>query len=376
MSETSLPTTHQLLSEAKQRIATLEADLDKTLIELANRKRELAAWHEAVIARLGPEAGPTPERFLVRFDQFKAHIDRHRDQHRAEALSVSEQLEAALKVAMAKDAEAAEMDRQLNAMRVEYQQSKRDHAKNFVETTAILEQKDAEIARLKGIGPIQKQLDATLTRAEMAEGANNVLRRQVAVLVDIQSIVGNTDGSFVETRDKVQVALNAMVEIEVLREALAKYRVWLQESFDSWDKPKAKSFTPVDVGAWAFEKAMEEFDQRLAALSGSKRLSDLEAENARLKAELNTPETADFLEGVRREAAHQRVRWGSAHDAGKTPADWFWLIGYLAGKALHFPEKRLHHCISTAAALLNWHLQESGKTNMRPGINPGGEKSP
>jgi hypothetical protein len=89
---------------------------------------------------------------------------------------------------------------------------------------------------------------------------------------------------------------------------------------------------------------------------------------------INTPETADFMAGVPLEAAHQRERWGSAHDDGKRPEDWFWLIGYLAGKALHAAkagnlEKALHHTISTAAALANWHAHLSGNSNaMRPGI--------
>jgi len=49
---------------------------------------------------------------------------------------------------------------------------------------------------------------------------------------------------------------------------------------------------------------------------------------------LNTPELHDFSNAVVLEAAHQRQRWDSEHDAGKTPQDWFWLVGYLAGKAL------------------------------------------
>lgn len=101
----------------------------------------------------------------------------------------------------------------------------------------------------------------------------------------------------------------------------------------------------------------------------------LKAENARLLALLNTPEILDFVKGVPLEAAHQRERWGSDHDAGKTPADWFWLVGYLAGKALNAhvtgnTEKALHHTISTASALCNWHAAILGKTNMRPGIIP------
>lgn len=94
----------------------------------------------------------------------------------------------------------------------------------------------------------------------------------------------------------------------------------------------------------------------------------------RLRATLNTPELHDFTVGVVREAAHQRDRWGSEHDAGKAPADWFWLLGYLGGKALAASlagntEKALHHCISSAAALANWHAALSGQhTSMRPGI--------
>ena len=88
---------------------------------------------------------------------------------------------------------------------------------------------------------------------------------------------------------------------------------------------------------------------------------------------IDAPEVRDFTEGVRREVAHQRKRWGSEHDAGKTPADWFWRIGYLAGKALHAhaagdTEKALHHTVTTAAALANWHAGIIGKTDMRPGI--------
>lgn len=86
--------------------------------------------------------------------------------------------------------------------------------------------------------------------------------------------------------------------------------------------------------------------------------------------ELNTPEVANFIEAVEREAFHQRDRWGAEGDAGKTDADWFWLIGYLAGKAVNKPEKQLHHIITTAAACLNWHGARTGNyTAMRPGTD-------
>src|SRR6185295_1361042 len=80
-----------------------------------------------------------------------------------------------------------------------------------------------------------------------------------------------------------------------------------------------------------------------------------------------------FLEGTRIEVAHQVERWGTVHDRAKEPADWFWLVGYLAGKALRAHlmddrEKALHHCISTAAVLANWHTHIIlGASAMTPG---------
>lgn len=99
-------------------------------------------------------------------------------------------------------------------------------------------------------------------------------------------------------------------------------------------------------------------------------------ENAALKARLTTPEVEDFARGVVAEAQHQRARFPSEHDAGKTPLDWFWLIGFLAQKAAFAAmacdrEKALHHTVSTAAALANWHAALRGDdTTMRPGIAP------
>jgi hypothetical protein len=92
-----------------------------------------------------------------------------------------------------------------------------------------------------------------------------------------------------------------------------------------------------------------------------------------LEAQLDTPELNDFSKAVVLEAVHQRNRWGSEQDEGKTAEDWFWLVGYLAGKALHSAitgdiEKLKHHVITTAAVLNNWHSQILGKSNMRPGL--------
>lgn len=101
-------------------------------------------------------------------------------------------------------------------------------------------------------------------------------------------------------------------------------------------------------------------------------IESMQAEIDRLNRIINTPQSDDFLRAVSIEAEHQRQRWGSEQDAGKTPADWFWLIGYLAGKALHAhaagdTTKAEHHIITTAAACANWHAAMFGKTDMRPG---------
>lgn len=105
-------------------------------------------------------------------------------------------------------------------------------------------------------------------------------------------------------------------------------------------------------------------------------LDSLRADRAvrlRLEALINTPELESFLLATRIEAVHQVERWGTAGDRAKRPADWFWLVGYLAGKALHAAvsgnlDKAKHHCISTAAALYNWHCAIKGiDVRMCPG---------
>lgn len=98
------------------------------------------------------------------------------------------------------------------------------------------------------------------------------------------------------------------------------------------------------------------------------RVATLNAEAERLNTIINMPQANDFLRAVSIEAEHQRQRWSSAHDSGKTPADWFWLVGYLAGKALHAAvmcdaEKAEHHVITTAAACANWHRWIFAGTN-------------
>lgn len=100
----------------------------------------------------------------------------------------------------------------------------------------------------------------------------------------------------------------------------------------------------------------------------------LAAECERLRGLINTPHTDEWFEAVRLEAAHQIERWGTSHDAGKTPADWFWLLGYLGQKAMTAQmagddDKARHHTISSGAMLLNWFRAMVGdSTAMRPGI--------
>lgn len=165
------------------------------------------------------------------------------------------------------------------------------------------------------------------------------------------------------------------------------------------------------------EASRERFALAAAIRVAVAAITGLEKERDAALALLNTPEVLDFVRAVQLEAAHQRKRWPSEHDAGKTDADWFWLIGYLAGKALHNPgphdrdavafhahedpvtteplyftpydctrdgcpdraatpeaRKQLHRIVTVAAAAANWHAARLGQTNMRPGIEtPAGE---
>ena len=88
------------------------------------------------------------------------------------------------------------------------------------------------------------------------------------------------------------------------------------------------------------------------------------------------PEIEDFMRGVVTEADHQRRRWGAAHDRSKSAENWYWLVGYLAGKALRASiegdrDKALHHTISAAAALSQWHTAiKSDHSGRGVGQNP------
>lgn len=113
---------------------------------------------------------------------------------------------------------------------------------------------------------------------------------------------------------------------------------------------------------------------------------------------LNTPELLSFRDGVVLEAAHQRERWSSIKDGGKSALDWFQLVISLSTRAAehhkeaerltkllprtvlqssnlaqqidYHREKAVHHTITCAAACANWHAAVLGLTNMRPGVDP------
>lgn len=78
---------------------------------------------------------------------------------------------------------------------------------------------------------------------------------------------------------------------------------------------------------------------------------------------INSPGVNDFVQAVKVEVAHQRERWKET-DPLKTDADWYWLIGWLGGKAVTDPhekgdkrtakERKLHRIVTVAAAAFNW----------------------
>jgi hypothetical protein len=165
-------------------------------------------------------------------------------------------------------------------------------------------------------------------------------------------------------------------EIVADGQLLLDCKAWLQECHD-WllttdlDMQCPMEVDPLDL----IERIDRSFGLpvREAREPEAGKLREALEECERLTKLLNTPEVDDFAKGAVLEAAHQRERWAADHDVGKTPFDWFWLVGYLAQKAATSAvngdaEKARHHTISTAAALANWHLALSGTdTRMVPG---------
>lgn len=123
----------------------------------------------------------------------------------------------------------------------------------------------------------------------------------------------------------------------------------------------------------------QELFERLSAQE--KEIASLTKERDFLRKLIDNPEIEDFAKGVMLEAAHQVNRWGTDHDLQKPPEDWFWTLGYLAGKALSAlksgdMEKFKHHLISSAALLANFHSHAcSNKTMDSEWALPGKNKT-
>lgn len=140
----------------------------------------------------------------------------------------------------------------------------------------------------------------------------------------------------------------------------------------------------IGAEAWVAGDGSEDYDddlrQTLINILAARGLFDPETGEFasegrdRLAALIMRPYVGAWLDEILIEAAHQRDRWGARQDHGKAPEDWFWLVGYLAGKALAAHkagdvDKARHHTVSTAAALAHWAAAVSGdETVMRPGV--------
>lgn len=193
--------------------------------------------------------------------------------------------------------------------------------------------------------------------------------------------------------DRFEATLAATPEAQPAGDAPAPVVATWRERVKYLDRPTdfAERCAAVEEARdlrWALEEAYAriasmrtEWGAEVVALTAQARHAEdcLEAAKARiaeLDAKLNTPQIHDFAEAVVLEAAHQRELWPDSRDVGKQPSDWFWLVGHLAGKALHAAtsgnkDKTAHHTISTAAALANWHAFVTGEyTDFRPGIDP------
>lgn len=163
---------------------------------------------------------------------------------------------------------------------------------------------------------------------------------------------------------------------------------------DRTPSPQPESPEPLKVVAWGFfgpwlERRKLDWRPRnklweplvlkpdaIAAIQAARNEAEaMRADAERLRSLINTPHTDDWVTASKLEAAHQIERWSAEHDAGKQPEDWFWLLGYLGGKAVAAfragnQEKGVHHIISSSAALLNWHRNIVGdSTSMCPGID-------
>jgi hypothetical protein len=132
-----------------------------------------------------------------------------------------------------------------------------------------------------------------------------------------------------------------------------------------WDYSAAKAFRlaeALEAVEAEVARLREALDASLARrLYVEEQARQAEAEVAQLREALEAsriehPETGDFLRGALTEAAYQRQR--RPDDAEKSDADWFWVAGFILGKAVHAgPDDphALHHLEAAAGLLANWH---------------------
>ena len=75
--------------------------------------------------------------------------------------------------------------------------------------------------------------------------------------------------------------------------------------------------------------------------------------------------TDDFLADVAEEAKYQAI-W-AVNDERKTDDEWFWTLGWIAGKAVRPGtdlDKQRHRLRAAAALLMNWDKHLVDKTNV------------
>lgn len=69
------------------------------------------------------------------------------------------------------------------------------------------------------------------------------------------------------------------------------------------------------------------------------------------------PVTDDFWADAAEESRYQSEHWGEDHDNAKSDDEWFWTLGFLAGKVLR-PDadvfKKRHRLRAAAALLHQW----------------------
>jgi hypothetical protein len=154
---------------------------------------------------------------------------------------------------------------------------------------------------------------------------------QIDALVRALRIQRQIDENGVEvavSRESVDMAIKELLKLRADRDEARDGRAQNWQNMYQWMVVATRMRNELNGARLALNAA----EAMLAAAVDERDAARARAEAA--EAKLNAPELIDFREAVVAEAAHQRERWGTDHDAGKTPADWFWLVGYLAGKAL------------------------------------------